>query len=87
MQIIVVILMLFSGVLLIQCGISETIDWITAANIAIMMFVYGYPYILSIPSIWDRALKHTTKNLREKNVEVINMDSIEEVASIDYLCV
>lgn len=51
------------------------------------MFVYGYPYILSIPTIWDRALKHTAKNLREKNVEVIHMDAIEEVASIDYLCV
>ena len=71
-QILVVVLMLFSGVLLVQCGMSKNIDWVTAANIAIMMFVYGFPYILSIPSIWDRALKHTSRNLLEKNVMVKN---------------
>jgi len=72
--------------LLVQCSISVEISWFTSANIAAMMFVYGFPYILAIPSIWDVALRNTAKQMRDSNVEVQNLDSIEEVASLDYLC-
>jgi len=50
-----------------------------------MMFGYGFPYILAIPAIWDKALRNTARQLEEGHVKVQNMDSIEEVASLDYL--
>ena len=52
-----------------------------------MMFGYGFPYILAIPAIWDKALRNVTRHLRQHNVEVRHQDSIEQVASLDYLCV
>ena len=76
-----------SAFLLVQCGLSERIEWSTSATISIMMFVYGFPYILAIPSVWDIALRNTAKHLLDGNVLVQNLDSIEEVASLDYLAV
>ena len=35
-----------------------------------MMFGYGFPYILSIPSIWDKALRNVSRHLEEGNVKV-----------------
>ena len=62
-------------------------DWITSANIALMMFGYGFPYIMAIPAIWDKALRNTSRQLLEGNVKVRHEDSIEKVAGLDYLCV
>lgn len=87
LQIFICMLILFSGLLLIQCGIHEDMDWLTSANVALMMFGYGFPYILAIPAIWDKALRNTAKRLEERNVKVQNFDSIEAVASLDYLCI
>jgi len=36
---------------------SIDITWEHSANIAVLMFVYGFPYILAIPAIWDIALR------------------------------
>lgn len=72
LQIMICMLILFSGLLLIQCGIHKEMDWITSGNVALMMFGYGFPYILAIPSIWDKALKHTSRQLADGNVKVQN---------------
>lgn len=87
MQLLLAVLILSAALVFVQCGISADIDWVSSACIAAMMIVNGYPYILSIPAIWDRALKHTARNMLEGNVLVQNEDAIEEVASLDYLCV
>ena len=86
-QILIVVLLFASAFLLVQCGLSKKIEWRDAANISIMMFVYGFPYILAIPSVWDIALRNTARHLLDGNVVVQNLDSIEEVASLDYLAV
>ena len=70
LQIFICFLILGAGLLLIQTGIHKNIDWITSGNIALMMFGYGFPYILSIPAIWDKALRNTTKHLEEGNIKV-----------------
>lgn len=54
-------------------------------NVAAMMIVYGFPYILVIPSVWDIAMRNTSRHLNTTNIEVKSLDSIPEVASIDYL--
>ena len=68
LSIFITILILACGLLVVHCGLSEKIDWMTAGNIAVMMFVYGFPCILSIPSIWDMALRGTAKQLSYNNV-------------------
>ncbi len=55
-QILICVLIIASTLLLIHCSIDGNISWATSANIAAMCFVYGFPYILAIPSIWDVAL-------------------------------
>ena len=87
MQILICVLILGSSLAFVQCSISIDIDWITSGNIAIMLFVYGFPYILAIPSIWDIALRNTAAHMRQSHVEVQNLDSIDELASLDYLAV
>ena len=87
LQIFICFLILGSGLLLVQCGIHQNIDWVDSGNIALMMFGYGFPYILAIPSIWDKALRNTVRHLEEGNVKVQYHDAVEEVASLDYLCV
>mmetsp|Transcript_18034 Transcript_18034/g.22579 ORF Transcript_18034/g.22579 Transcript_18034/m.22579 type:complete len:136 (+) Transcript_18034:899-1306(+) len=73
---------------LIQCAISIDVSWQQSANIALMMFVYGFPYILAIPAIWDLAQRNSAKNfLTHGNIEVQNMEAIEDVACLDYLAV
>ena len=59
----------------------------TSGNIALMMLVYGFPYILSIPSIWDMAMNAAKNQLLDHDVLVQNPDAIEKAASLDYLCV
>ena len=61
MQIYLCVLTFASAFLFVQCGLNEVIDWKTSANIAVMMFVYGFPYILVIPAIWDLALANSAK--------------------------
>ena len=56
-MILIVLLSVASVILFLQCGIKKTVTWTDSANIALMMFVYGFPYILAIPSIWDKAVK------------------------------
>lgn len=68
--ILICVLVFSSGILMAQCGISESIDWQTAGNIACMMFVYGFPYILAIPSVWDIAIRNTSRHLLAGNVLV-----------------
>ena len=70
LSIFICLLILASGLLLIQCGIHRKIDWIDSGNIALMMFGYGFPYILAIPSIWDKALRNVARHLEEGNVKV-----------------
>ena len=40
----------------VHCMFDSNISWVTAVNVSIMTFVYGFPYMLSVPSIWDIAL-------------------------------
>ena len=87
MTIMFIILFFGSVLFFVQCGLNSDIEWSTAGTIAIMMFVYGFPYILAIPSVWDIALRNISRQLLEHNVNVQNLDSIEEAASLDYLTV
>lgn len=86
-SILICALIMASALALIQCKITANIEWSTSINIAVMITVYGFPYILAIPAIWDIALRNTAAQFKTNHVEVLNMDSIEEVASLDYLAV
>jgi magnesium-transporting ATPase (P-type) len=83
--ILICVLIISCTLLLVQCSISAEISWYTSANIAAMVFIYGFPYILAIPSIWDLALVNAARQLKTSNVEVQCHDAIEEAASLDYL--
>lgn len=87
LAIFITVLIMACALVLVQCAISVDISWETSTNIAAMVFVYGFPYILAIPAIWDIALRNSAKQFLASNVEVQNLDSIEEVASLDYLAV
>lgn len=76
-MILIVLLTVASIILFLQCGIKKTVTWTDSANIALMMFVYGFPYILAIPSIWDKAVKQVSNHLAEGNVLVKNLDAVE----------
>ncbi len=52
-----------------------------------MMFVYGFPYILSIPAIWDVALRNTIKQMHAGKVLVQREETVDDVASLDYLAI
>jgi len=58
------------SLVLIHCAISVDISWESSANIAAMMFVYGFPYTLAVPAIWDMALRSSAKQFLNSNVEV-----------------
>ena len=88
MQILVCVLIMVCTLSLVQCAISIDIEWSTAINIAAMLFVYGFPYLLAIPAIWDVAQRNSAKNfLRHGGIEVQNLEAIEDVASLNYLAV
>ena len=59
--IMIVVLILASLLVFIQCGLNVDVPWVDSSNIALMMFVYGFPYILAIPAIWDIALRNTAR--------------------------
>ena len=76
------------ALVLVHCSLSIDISWEDSANISITMLVYGFPYLLAIPAIWDIALRNSRRNFeRYGNIVVQDEDAIEEVASLDYLCV
>lgn len=87
LSIIIVVLLLASVFLFVQCGLNSDISWLTSLNIAVMMFVYGFPYILAIPAIWDVALRNTTKQMLEGRVQVQRPETVDDVASLDYLAI
>lgn len=68
LQISICVLIMASTLLLIHCAISIDISWEKAGNIAALMFVYGFPYMLAIPAIWDIALRNTAKHFLAGNV-------------------
>ncbi len=70
---------------LVHCMFDSKISWITAVNVTIMTFVYGFPYMLSVPSIWDIALVQASRQLQVNSVNVLNHDAIPKAASLDYL--
>jgi len=70
LMIFICMLILASGLLLIQTGIHKNISWVDSGNVALMMFGYGFPYILAIPAIWDKALRNTTRHLEEHGIKV-----------------
>ena len=76
-MILIVLLCVSSAILFLQCGIKKTVTWTDSANIALMMFVYGFPYILAIPSIWDKAVRQVCNHLADGNVLVKNLDAVE----------
>lgn len=83
----IVVLVIASILVFLQCGLNVDVPWVDSGNIALMMFVYGFPYILAIPSIWDIALRNTANQLKEGKVIVQSLDTIDDVASLDYLAV
>lgn len=88
MQILICVLIMVCTLVLVQCAISIDISWEESAQIATMMFVYGFPYLLAIPAIWDVAQRNSAKNFdRYGNIEVQNLEAIEDVASLNYLAV
>jgi len=50
------------SLVLIQCSLSIDISWESSTNIAVIMFVYGFPYILAIPAIWEITIKNAANN-------------------------
>ena len=78
-----------SLVLLMQCVLfTNKIDWGHAGLVAGLLLVYGFPYMLAIPTVWQIALRNivTTMNSGGK-LRVMRPDSIEKAASLDYVCV
>ena len=87
LSIFIVVLLIASGLLFVQSGLNSEIGWYTALNVAVMMFVYGFPYILAIPAIWDVALRNTISQLADGKVKVQRQETVDDVASLDYLAV
>ena len=54
-----------SAVLLMQCIFTDKIDWNRSGLVAGLLLVYGFPYMLAIPSVWDIALKSTVEKMQE----------------------
>lgn len=54
---------------------------------ACLTLLYGFPYMLAIPTVWDIAKRNTVKRLNSSSVHVQDIDSIEDASSIDYLCI
>lgn len=70
--------------------------------VAALLLVYGFPYMLAIPSVWDIALRSTIEKMQElklpksqkghqiedlkADIEVIKPEAIEKAASLDYIC-
>ena len=51
-----------------------------------MALVYGFPYLLAIPALWDISQKNAAKNfLQYGEIDVQKLEAIEDVASLNYL--
>lgn len=66
----IVLLVCASSLLVVHCGLSEKIEWLTAILVGSMMLVYGFPYILSVPVIWDMSLNAAKRQMAEAGVRV-----------------
>lgn len=86
-QIFLAILILGSAFVFVQSGLNLSIGWGTAASVGLMVLIYGFPYMLAIPSVWDIAIRNTVEQLAGLNVAVKNKDTIEDAASLDYLTI
>ena len=82
------ILIMTCTLILIHNSISLDSTWRQSINVAAVVFIYGFPYILAIPAIWDIALQSSIKNYFEKGwMDVRNEDVVEKVGALDYLAV
>ena len=88
LSILICVLIMICVLVLLHCTVSIDISWADSANISAMVFVYGFPYILTVPAIWDMALNASKRNYRKNgNIEVRNIEAIEDCASLDYLAI
>jgi len=62
LQIMFCVLIMICTLTLVHCSMSYNIYWEQSISIAIIMFVYGFPYVLSIPAIWEIALRNSKRN-------------------------
>ena len=64
-----------------------SLSWKVSADLAFMLIVYGFPYTLMIPSIWDMVVSGTVNRLMADMVYTKNPVSIKHVGSLDFLVV
>ena len=73
--------------MLIQLLVFGVVEQTTAGIVASLMLVYGFPYMLALPPVWDIAKRNTHKHLNQGEVFVQNIETIDYVSSINYLCI
>lgn len=61
----IAVLVMVSALLLIHFTITLDSSWKQSVSVATIVFIYGFPYILAIPAIWDIALYNSIKNYFE----------------------
>ena len=64
-----------------------SLTWKVSADLSFMLIVYGFPYTLMIPSIWDMVVSGTVNRLMADMVYTKNAVSIKHVGSLDFLVV
>lgn len=85
-KILVLALLLTCTFILVHFTFTLENSWTKSISITALVLVYGFPYILAIPAIWDIALGSSADNYSASgNIEVKNLDIIEKVSSLDYL--
>lgn len=66
-----VMLILICGLLIVHSAMSLKTTWEHALNIALVVLVYGFPYILAIPALWSITLRNSAGNfLHNGNIDV-----------------
>ena len=77
-----------AGVLtLVLFGTIGTLSWKVSAGLSFILIVYGFPYTLTIASIWDKVVAYTMERLLMDNAYNKNFLSIKHVGSLDFLVV
>ena len=84
-KILVLALLLTCTFILVHFTFTLENSWTKSISITALVLVYGFPYILAIPAIWDIALGSSAKNYELNHIDVKNLDIIEKVSSLDYL--